>query len=73
VVLTVDGAAASAGVLQKTIEGNPAAIKLRIARHGEEQDVTVQVAPNVKRSYRFSEEAGDKRSIFEAWLRRDRP
>ncbi len=75
VVLSVDGAPASAGVLQKTIEANPASIALRIARRGQEQEVTVQVAPNFKRSYRFSEEPepGLKRSILDAWLRRDKP
>lgn len=73
VVINVDGAPASASALQKTIEGKPASIKLRIARHEEEQDVTVQVAPNLKRAYRFTEspEAGLKRLIFEAWLRRE--
>ncbi len=71
VVLSVDGAPASAGVLQKTIEGNLAGIKLRIARRGQEQDVTVQVAPNLKRTYHFVEqpEPGLKRSILEAWLK----
>jgi predicted metalloprotease with PDZ domain len=75
VVLSVDGAPASASVLQKTIEGAPAGIKLRIARRGQEQDVTVRVTPNLKRSYTFSEqpEPGSKRSILEAWLRRDKP
>jgi predicted metalloprotease with PDZ domain len=75
VVLSIDGAPASASVLQKTIEGKPAGIRLRIERHGQEQDVTVQVGPNRKRSYRFSEqpEPGLKRSILEAWLRRDKP
>lgn len=72
-VISVDGAPASASVLQKTIESKPASIKLRIARHSEEQDVTVQVAPNLKRSYRFSEspEPGLQKSILEAWLRRE--
>ncbi len=71
VVLTVDGAPASASALQKTIEGNPATIKLHITRRGQEQDVTVQVAKNLKRTYRFSEqpEPGGKRPILEAWLR----
>jgi predicted metalloprotease with PDZ domain len=75
VVLSVDGAPASAGLLQKTIEGAPAGIKLRIARRGQEQDVTVHVAPNLKRSYTLSEqpEPGSKRSILEGWLRRDKP
>lgn len=75
VVLSIDGAAASASVLQKTIEGNPASITLRIARRGQEQDVTVQVARSFKRSYRFSEqpEPGSKRSLLESWLRRDKP
>jgi predicted metalloprotease with PDZ domain len=75
VVLSVDGAPASASVLQKTIEGNPASIRLRIARRGQEQELTVQVALNLKRSYRFSEqpEPGAKRSLLEAWLRRDKP
>jgi len=74
-VLSIDGAAASASVLQKTIEAKPASIKLRIARRGQEQDITVPVAPNLKRSYRFSEqpEPGLKQSILEAWLRRDKP
>ncbi|HVP00542.1 MAG TPA: PDZ domain-containing protein [Bryobacteraceae bacterium] len=73
VVISVDGTPASASVLQKTIESKPASIKLRIARHGDEQDVTVQVAPNFKRSYRFTEstELGLKRSILEGWLRRE--
>jgi len=52
VVLSVDGAPASASVLQKTIEGNPAGIRLRIAKRGQEQELTVQVALNLKRSYR---------------------
>ena len=75
VVLSVDGAPASASVLQKTIEGNPGSIRLRIARRGQEQELTVQVALNLKRSYRFSEqpEPGAKRSLLEAWLRRDKP
>jgi len=74
-VLSVDGVPASAGVLQKAIEGAPAGIKLRIARRGQEQDVTVRVTQNLKRSYTFSEqpEPGSKRSILEAWLRRDKP
>ncbi len=75
VMLSVDGAPASASLLQKTIEGNPASIMLRTARRGQEQEVTVQVAPNLNRSYRFSEQPGPgfKRSILEAWLRRDKP
>jgi predicted metalloprotease with PDZ domain len=75
VVLSVDAAPASASVLQKTIESNPANIRLRIVRLGQEREVTVLVAPDVKRSYRFSEqpEPGIKQSILEAWLRREKP
>ncbi|MGA3189554.1 MAG: PDZ domain-containing protein [Bryobacteraceae bacterium] len=75
VVLTVDGAPASASALEKTIESNPAGIKLRIARHGQEQEISVPVAPNLKRIYHFSEqpEPGIKRSILEAWLRPEKP
>jgi predicted metalloprotease with PDZ domain len=75
VVLSVDGAPASASLMQKTVEGNPGSIRLRIARRGQEQELTLQVARNLKRSYRFSEqpEPGFRRSLLEAWLRRDKP
>lgn len=49
-MLTFDGMRSSGERVQKTIEGNPAGVKLRISRHGQEQDVTLQAARNLKRS-----------------------
>lgn len=74
VILTADGAPASAGMLQKIIESNPGSVKLHITRDGQEHEMVVHVAANFKRTYRFAEQpqAGAKRSILETWLRQDK-
>jgi C-terminal processing protease CtpA/Prc len=64
-IVDVDGVAATARVLNDAINAKSpgATIRLRVSRAGKDFDVTVDVAANVKRTYRFEpDEASHARS-----------
>jgi predicted metalloprotease with PDZ domain len=72
-IVAVSGDAATAPVLNDAINAKSpgAKIKLHIQRAGAEQDIEVQVAPNVKRTYRLTPTEGStpaQTAILDAWL-----
>ena len=73
-ILTVDGTAATAPVLNDAVTKGPGArIKLHFSRNGAEQDVEVEVAANVKKTYHFSPSDGataGQTAILNSWLRK---
>lgn len=71
----VDGTAATAAVLNDAINGKKAGekIKLHVWRDGAEQDVAVEVAGKVKKTYRLSQAEGataGQNGILNSWLRK---
>lgn len=73
-IVEVDGAPATARVLNEAINAKSpgGTIRLHVSRAGKDLDVTVAVAPNVKRTYRLEpvEHATPVQSgILTAWLR----
>ncbi len=74
-IIDVNGAPATAAVLNSDINAKKPGegIRLRIKRSGTEMNVEVEVAPNVKNTYRFSpaEEAPPaQKEILSTWLRK---
>ena len=74
-IVDVDGAAATAPVLNDAINGKKPGekIKLHVSRAGAELDLAVEVARNVKRTYRLSIEDGataTQSKILNDWLRK---
>jgi len=73
-IVDVDGVAATARVLNDTINSKSpgATIRLRVSRAGKDFEVAVDVAPNVKRTYRFEPvkpATPAQTTILTTWLR----
>ncbi len=74
-ILQVDGKPATAAVLNEAITSKTPGdkVKLQISRDGVEQAMEVVVAPNTKKTYRFSPADGAtaaQREILDSWLRK---
>jgi predicted metalloprotease with PDZ domain len=74
-IADVDGAAASAPVLNDAINARKPGekIKLHVVRDGAPIEVEVEVARNVKRTYRLAAAAGataGQTAILDDWLRK---
>ncbi len=74
-ILDVNGTAATPAVLNAEINAKKPGekIKLHLMRAGTETNVDVEVAPNVKKTYRFSTSDGAsavQNEILNTWLRK---
>jgi predicted metalloprotease with PDZ domain len=74
-IVEVDGAAATAVVLNGAVKSRAPGekIRFRISRGGVEQNLDVTVARNVKKTFRFepaAQSTAAQRAILEAWLRK---
>jgi S1-C subfamily serine protease len=74
-IIDVNGTAATAAVLNSESNAKKPgeSIRLRVKRSGTEMNVEVEVAPNVKNTYRFSPADGASslhKEILSTWLRR---
>jgi len=70
-IVSVDGAPATAAVLNDALKAG-ARIRLHISRGGVEQDLDVDVAKNMKKTYTLAPEANSSPSqaaILRDWLR----
>jgi predicted metalloprotease with PDZ domain len=73
-IVDVDGAAATARVLNDAINSKSpgATIRLRVTRAGTDVDAAIEVAANVKKAYRLEpapQATSAQNRIFTAWLR----
>lgn len=75
-IVDVDGVAATARVLNDTINAKSpgATVRMRVSRAGKDFDVAVEVAANVKRTYRFKpviQATPAQNTMLTTWLRRE--